>query len=193
MSNFPTTQKGLLGALLTLAAMIAAPAAHAQLKVGVVNLQQLAEESPQAKLAMTSLENEFKPRQREIVTQEKEVKAREEKFTRDSAVMSESERGKAERELRDAQRELVRRKNEFVEDVNVRRNEELQRLQKALVLEVQTYARAQGYDLIMSDGIIFAKDAFNITPGVLTAMKSKGPAAPAPAAATTPKPAEKKQ
>ncbi len=191
MSNFPMTYKGLLGALLTLAALVAAPATHAQIKVGVVNLSQLAEESPQAKQAMVSLENEFKPRQREIVTQEKEFKAREEKFTRDSAVMSEAERSKAERELREAQRELARRKNEFVEDVNVRRNEELQRLQKALVLEVQTYARAQGYDLVMSDGIIFAKDAFNITPGVLTAMKAKAPAAPAPAAAT-PKPAEKK-
>jgi outer membrane protein len=183
--------RALLGALLGAAALVSIPAAHAQMKVGVVSLPQLAEQSPQAKQLAQSLEDEFKPRQREIVTQEKELKAREEKFTRDSAVMSESERTKAERELREAQRELARKKNEFVEDLNVRRNEELQRLQKALVQEVQAYARAQGFDLVMGDGVIFAKDSINITPGVLSAMKAKAPAATAPAA--QPKPAEKKQ
>lgn len=181
----------MMGRVLGLAAvsLAASPVALAEIKVGVVSIGQLIEESPQAKTAMQALEDEFKPRQREIVNQQKELKAREEKFTRDSTVMSETERSRAEKDLRDSQRELLRRQNEFVEDLNVRRNEELGKLQKSLLAEVQSYARAQGYDLVVGEGVLFAKETINITPAVLSAMKAKGPAA-APAAAT--KPPEKK-
>jgi outer membrane protein len=180
----------------------AVPAAHAQLKIGVVSVPQLIEESPQAKGAMQALQDEFMPRRREIENQQKELKAREDKLTRDSAVMSEGERSKAEKDLRDGQREMQRRQNEYVEDLNVRRNEELGKLQRTLLQEVQTYAKAQGFDLVVGDGVLYAKDNLNITPAVLSNLQAHSksapaaaPAAPKPAAtppATTPKPAEKK-
>jgi len=189
MCNVSMMRRILPGVLILAAAFLGSPSlAQAQMKIGVVSIPQLLEEAPQAKTAMQALEDEFKPRQRDIVNQQKELKAREEKFGRDSAVMSEAERTKAERDLRDAQRELQRRQNEFVEDLNVRRNEELGRLQKTLLTEVQTYARGQSYDLVLGDGVLFAKDTINITQAVLAGMKAKAPAAPAAA----PKPAEKK-
>lgn len=178
-------------ALAAVAFLVVSPAALAEIKVGVVSIAQLIEESPQAKTSMQALEDEFKPRQREIVNQQKELKTREEKFTRDSAVMSETERSRAEKDLRDTQRELARKQNEFMEDLNVRRNEELGRLQKSLLAEVQSFARAQGYDLVVGEGVLYAKETINITPAVLTAMKAKAPAGAAPAAAPKP-PAEKK-
>jgi outer membrane protein len=168
--------------------------AHAELKIGVVSVPQLIEESPQAKSAMQALQDEFMPRRREIEAQQKELKTREEKLTRDSAVMSEPERTKAEKDLRDGQRELQRRQNEYVEDLNVRRNEELGKLQRTLLQEVQTYAKAQGFDLVIGDGVLFAKEGINITPAVLGNLQARGKGA-APAAtpaATTPKTAEKK-
>jgi outer membrane protein len=171
----------------------AAPAAHAQLKIGVVSVPQLIEESPQAKGAMQALQDEFMPRRREIENQQKELKTREDKLTRDSAVMSEAERSKAERELRDGQRELQRRQNEYVEDLNVRRNEELGKLQRTLLQEVQTYAKAQGFDLVVGDGVLYAKDNINITPAVLSNLQAHSKAAPpaggAKPATTTPAPA----
>jgi outer membrane protein len=166
--------------------------AHAELKIGVVSVPQLIEESPQAKGAMQALQDEFMPRRREIETQQKELKAREEKLTRDSAVMSESERTKAEKDLRDGQRELQRRQNEYVEDLNVRRNEELGKLQRTLLQEVQSYAKAQGFDLVIGDGVLYAKDGINITPAVLGNLQARKGPAPAAPAANTPKPAEKK-
>ncbi len=170
------------------------PAAHAELKIGVVSVPQLIEESPQAKSAMQALQEEFMPRRREIETQQKELKAREEKLTRDSAVMSEGERTKAEKDLRDGQRDLARRQNEYVEDLNVRRNEELGKLQRTLLQEVQAYAKAQGFDLVIGDGVLFAKEGINITPAVLGNLQARKPApATAPAApAPAPKPADKK-
>lgn len=165
-------------------------AQQTSLKVGVVSVRQLVEEAPQYKAAMTALENEFKPRQREIENQQKEYKSREEKLQREGSVMAEAERTKAERELRERQRELVRRQNEFLEDLNVRRNEELGKLQKTLLQEVQNYAKAQGYDIIIGEGVLYAKDSVNITPQVIASLRSKSPAPSA--AAPAQKPTDKK-
>jgi len=157
-------------------------AAQAQLKIGVVNVRQLMEESPQARAATRASEDEFAQRKRELENQQKEYKARADKFQRDSAVMSQAERDKAEREMRDNQRDFERKVNEYQEDVQVRQNEEIGRMQRALLEEVQTYAKAQGYDLVLGEGVLYAKEAVNITSAVLSALEAKAkPAATPPA------------
>jgi len=153
--------------------------ASAEAKIGFVNTAKLLEESPQARAAQQALENEFLPRQRELADQQKVLQDKEDKLKRDAAVMSEADRAKAERELRDGQRDLARRFNELQEDANLRRNEEFGKVQRSLLQEVQTYARANGFDLIVSDGVLFASPAVDVTAQVVTALKSKAPAAPA--------------
>lgn len=164
-------------------------AAFAQVKIGVVNIPRLLEESPQAKTAMQALQDEFAPRQREIVQAQKDLKAKEEKLQRDGAVMAENERRNAEKDLRDGQRELARKQNEYVEDLNLRRNEELGKLQRSLLEEVQNFARSANYDLIVGDGVLYVNESLDITAQVLNALqqRSKGAAAPKPA---SPKPAQ---
>lgn len=160
---------------------LALAAGAAELKLGFVNTARLFEESPQARAAQQALEGEFMPRQRELATQQKALQERQEKFKRDAAVMSEADRGRAERELRDGERELARRFNELQEDANLRRNEELGKVQRALLQEVQTYARANGYTLVVGDGVLFAAESVDVTAQVIAALKAKAPAA-APAA-----------
>jgi outer membrane protein len=146
---------------------------HAQAKIAVVNVPRLLDEAPQAKTAMQALSDEFAPRQREIVQQQKDLKAKEEKLTRDGAVMAENERRNAEKDLRDGQRELARKQNEYVEDLNLRRNEEIGKLQRSLLQEVQTFARASGYDLVVGDGVLFVNESLDITPQVLSALQAR--------------------
>ena len=140
---------------------------------------------------MQALQDEFAPRQKEILTQQDDIKAREDKASRDADVMGETERHNLERELRDAQRELTRKQNEYVEDLNIRRNEELGRLQRALMQEVEAFAKAQGYDLILGDGVLYATGTVDVTSQVLQRLESSSKS-PAPAA-TTPAPAPKPQ
>ena len=147
-----------------------------ELKVGVVNIQQLMEQAPQARVAMDALNEEFKPREREIVARQTEFQELTEKVQRDLAVMGETERRNAEKEIRDLQREVTRLQNEFREDLNLRRNEELGTLQRSLLKEVQDYAQAAGYDLVVSD-FLFASNAVNITENVLRAMEANFQAA----------------
>ena len=70
--------------------------------------------------------------------------------------------------------------------MSARRNEELSRLQRTIVEEVRTYAKAQNYDLIISDGVLYTTSTYDITPGVLAGLQAKGGAARSAAPATSP-------
>jgi outer membrane protein len=153
------------------------PAQAQELKIGVVSVPLLMDRAPQAKVAMDSLETEFQPRQREILAKQKEFEELSAKAQRDVAVMGETERRNIEKELRDMQREVTRLQTEFREDLNLRRNEELGNLQRSLLQEVQAYAQASGYDLVVGDGVLYASTAVNITELVLQAMEANFQAA----------------
>ena len=161
--------------------------ASAEIKMGYVNFQKLLEEAPQTKTAMQGLENEFAPRRRELLTMQNDLKARDEKLQKEGAVMAEADRAKTEKALRDEQREFSRKAGEYQDDASARRNEELGKVQRYLAQEVQGYASAQGFDLVLADGVLYNKPAFDITANILALLATKPatlPAtAPAPAAA----------
>ncbi|MCC7414149.1 MAG: OmpH family outer membrane protein [Gammaproteobacteria bacterium] len=184
-----TIKTFLVGA--TLAFSLASTGQAADLKIGYVNYQKLLEESPQAKAAAGLLETEFGPKQRELVNLQKSLKDKADKLQRDGAVMSEPERGKVEREVRDGERELSRRANELQEDINLRRNEEIGKINRLLLGEVQTYARANGYDLVLSDGVVYAGEGIDVTAQLISALKARAPAPAAPAAAPAAQPPKK--
>jgi outer membrane protein len=168
-----------LALLASAAVALPVGAANAQAKIGVVNVARLLQEAPQAQAASQALENEFAARRRDLENQQKDLKAREDKLAKDGAVMAEAERRNAEKTLRDGQRELARKQNEFLEDLNVRRNEALGQLQRTVLQEVQNYARSAGFDVVVADAL-YASQSVDITGQVLAALQARK--APAPAA-----------
>lgn len=164
------------------AAVLAAPA-RADIKVGVVNYAQLLQGSPQAKAADDAIRADFAPRETELRSQQTQLKAKEDRLQKDAATMSEAQRASAEKELRDGYRDLARKQQEAQDDFNSRRNEEMSRLQRSLVEEVTTYAKAQNFDVVLADGVIYYSKALDITPAILTALQARKPAAPAKPAA----------
>jgi len=170
--SFVKTQifKVVLG--ISLVAGFSLPASAQELRIGVVNIQALMEQAPQTKSAMDALQEEFAPRQREFIAKQKEFEDLQAKAQKDVAVMGETERRNVEKDLRDLQREVTRLQNEFREDLNLRQNEELGKLQRSLLKEVQDFAEQEGYDLIVGDGVLFASSAVNITNTVLQAVEA---------------------
>jgi outer membrane protein len=175
--NFAKQLKVLAILVIAMSAAYSQSALAQNLKIGVVNVPALMQAAPQAKVAMDALQEEFAPRQREVLAKQKEFEALNEKVNRDVAVMGETERRNAEKDLRDLQREVARLQNEFQEDLNLRRNEELGNLQRSLLKEVQEYAQSEGFDLVVGDGVLFASNAVNITASVLQAMEANFQAA----------------
>jgi outer membrane protein len=169
-------------------ALCVASTAGAEAKIGVVNTNRLMAEAPQAKIAIEAIRAEFAPKEKEIQTIGLTLKAREERLQKDAATMTEVQRTAAEKELRDGSRELQRKQAEVQDDFNARRNEEMSRLNRTLVDEVQVYAKAQGYDIILADGVIYATGAYDVTGAILASLQGRktGAAAPAPAKPAAP-------
>lgn len=185
------TLKSLFALGLTAVALTGAASAQAQ-KLAVVDSQRLLAEAPQARAATQTLESEFGPRQKTLESQKKDFEGRAAKFERDQATMSEAERTKTQRDLRDAQLNLERRAKEFQEDVQMRQNEELQRVQKAIFEAVRAYAKAQGFDIVLAGGVVYSSEQVDITAQVLTNLQAKAAATPAAPAAPAAAPAPKK-
>jgi outer membrane protein len=154
-----------------LSALAVAPVHAQNLKIGVVNFTTLQEEAPQTQQMATVLQDEFASRQRELMNKEQELQKQQETFQRDASVMGEQERLNLERIIRDGQRDLQRAGNEFREDLNIRRNEEIAKLNRTLIQEVQNYARSQGYDLVVTD-TLYHSSTVDITEAVLGALRA---------------------
>jgi outer membrane protein len=165
-------------ALAAIAALFAFPA-HAELKVGVLDYSRLMDESPQGKALLETLRNEAATKQRELQTLGQSLQGKRDKLAKDRATMTADQVSRAEKDIRDGERDLARRQAEVQDDFNARRNEEMSKLQRTLIEEVRGYAKAQNFDLVITDGVIYATAALDMTPGVLQLLQSRGAAAPA--------------
>ena len=181
-------RKILVGTLMT--AALSVPA-MAEVKIGVVDYARLLEQSPQAKALQDSLKNEFGPRYQQLLAQDQQLKQRADKLQKDGATMSQEQRDKEEKSIRDAARELERKKSEWQDDSNTKRNDEMNKLQRSLVGEVREYAKAQSFDIVIAEGVIYATPTVDITPAILQALQSRAPK-PAAAAPATGAPAPAK-
>ncbi len=145
----------------------AGSAAAADIKVGFVDVSRVLDRSPQAEEARQRIQAEFAPIDQDILHMQREVRALEEQLVRDGAVMANSERMRLEREVLSRKRDLRRNQEEFREDLNLRRNQELQKLQRQVVLTIRAMAKSEDYDLVISDGVLFASERVDITRMVL--------------------------
>ena len=163
----------LAGVMLVLTGgMLAAQAASAEMKVGFVNVAKVLELAPQAEAARNRIEREFAPKDRDLLQQQKDVRSLEDRLVKNAAVLSEAERQRKENEIRAAKRELRREQDEFREDLNLRRSQELSKLQQKVTEVIQALAKAEKYDLIFSDGVIFAGERVDITDKILERLRA---------------------
>ena len=158
---------------LVLSAALTTAAQAADFKVGFVNAAVLLEQAPQSESARKKLESEFAPREKELVAQQKKLRAMEDKMAKDSAVMSETEQRKLERDILANKRDIKNAQDEFREDLNIRRNEELGKLQRSVFDVIVNLAKQEKYDMIVGDGVIYASDQVDITPRVLQRLKEE--------------------
>jgi outer membrane protein len=157
--------------------------ASAQAKIGVVNTEALVQNSPQYVEAQTKLQAEFGPRDQELKGLNQTATALDERLRRDAATMTELQRAQLERELTDAARSFRSKKEAFDEDFELRRQEEMQKLQTFVRNELATFAKANGYDLILVSGVGYHGPTYDVTKSMLEALTKKAGVAPAPAGA----------
>lgn len=149
-------------------------AAQAQeVKIGAVNAVRILENSPQAEAARDKIQNEFAPRDRSLIEEQKKLKSLEDRLAKDGAIMSESERANLERQIVQMKRDLQRSQDEFRDDLNFRRNEEFGQIQKVILEAIQKVGKDLGYDIVLGEGVIYASKKVDISDQVIEYLKKQ--------------------
>ncbi len=145
--------------------------AFAGQKIAFVNQAKLLQKAPQAESARNKLQKEFAKRDKSLVSLQSKIKTKATKLQKDAAILSASELNKLKRSITLLRRDLERDKSAFQEDLSIRQNEELVKLQKSVLKSIQTIAQKEKYDLIISDGVIYASKQIDITDKILAELK----------------------
>lgn len=159
--------------VLLVAALLAfTPAAHAELKIGYVNAARLLDESPQAEEVSKRLKQEFSGKEKDLLDKQNELKKLQDRMTRDGSVMSEAEHGKLDRDIITLQRDVQRGSDEFREDLNLRKSEEMNKLLGVIQAAIEGIGKEQHYDLIVYEGVAFASPSIDLTDKVLDKLRA---------------------
>ena len=169
--------------LLSTALLAAAPLALAQqpaapataMKIGYVNTERVLRDSAPAVRALKKLEGEAQKREQELAKMADQLKRMQEDLEKNSMTMAESTRRNREREFGDLNREFQRKQREFREDLNQRRNEELQQIVEMGNRVIRQIAEQEKFDIIFQDAV-FASPRIDITDKVIKALEGKPPA-----------------
>lgn len=145
----------------------------AELKIGYVNAVKVIEEAPQGESALKKLEAEFSPRDKKIVEMQNRIKQLEQDLEKNALVLKEADRRAKEHETVSLKRDVRRVSQEFREDYNLRRNEELAALQKIVFKAIVEIAKQENFDLILHEGVIYAGNKVDITDKVLKKLGKK--------------------
>ena len=158
--------------LLGLFAGVTSLAAHAQeFRVGFVNTDRIFREANTAKQAQAKLEQEFARREKELVDMGNNLKNASEKLERDAPTLSEAQRNQRQRTLADQDRDFQRKRREFQEDLNARKNEELQQVLERANRVVRQIAETEKYDLILQEAV-YVNPKHDITEKVIRAINN---------------------
>ncbi|WP_284617023.1 OmpH family outer membrane protein [Aquabacterium humicola] len=163
----------LLKSLLVAAAAAAAlgTAQAQELKIGYVNSERVLREAAPAKAALARMESDFSKRDKDLNDQGAKLKAAADKLEKDAPTLSEAERNRRQRELVEQDRDLQRKRREFQEDLNQRRNEETAGIVERANKVIKQIFDNEKYDLILQD-VVFAGPRVDITEKVIKALNT---------------------
>jgi outer membrane protein len=140
-------------------------------RVGFVNTDRIFREANSAKAAQAKLEQEFARREKELTDLGTALKTASDRFEREAPALSEAQRGQRQKGLIDQDREFQRKRREFQEDLNARKNEELQQVLDRANRVVKQVAEQEKYDLILQEAV-YINPRHDITDKVIRALNA---------------------
>lgn len=158
----------LLGGLLVCASTQAQ-----EFRIGFVSTDRIFKEASTAKAAQAKLEQEFSKREKELLDQGSTLKAMADKFEREAPTLAEGQRVARQKQLVDQDRDFQRKRREFQEDLNSRKNEELQQVLERANKVVKQVAEAEKYDLVLQEAV-YVNPKHDITDKVIKVLNSGG-------------------
>ncbi len=148
-----------------------APVQAQEFRIGFISTDRIFREATMAKTAQTKLEQEFSKREKEINDLGAAIKTLADKFEKDAPTLSETQRATRQKQLVDQDRDFQRKRREFQEDLNARRNEELQQVLERANRIVKQVAEAEKYDVVLQE-VVYINPKHDITDKVIRALNA---------------------
>ena len=157
--------------LVVLFGLLAFAAQADDFRVGFVNTDRIFREANTAKAAQVKLEQEFARREKELNDVGTNLKTLSDKFEREAPTLSEAQRTQRQKQLVDQDREFQRKRREFQEDLNSRKNEELQQVLERANKVVRQVAEQEKYDVVLQEAV-YINPKHDITDKVIKALNA---------------------
>lgn len=147
-----------------------APLAAKEMRLGFVNFRRIMATNPQLASLRESLAREFRQQQTALELVQAELADLEQKMTAEKDDVETLTQA-----LIAKRREVARQQAAFQDDYNVRRNEELAKLQALVLEEIIALAKEQGFDVILNDnGVLYVSEAADLTQMVIERLLKRG-------------------
>ena len=163
-----------IGAMLILCVSAIANAAEVAtsqtttLKIGVIDLQRIISETPDAKRTSKELHARFEPRHAKILEIQNVLKADIDKMKRDEAIMVDSEKSKLQQRIVNQQRDLERMQQDFQQDVSLAQRTETDKFLNKVKGIIDTIATKEHYDIVLQKNAVpYASNRIDITQSVI--------------------------
>jgi outer membrane protein len=140
-------------------------------KIGFVNTSRVLKEAPQARRVEERLKAEFQPREAQLKEKRQEILDIEEQLKTFDQSSATTTRRKLERQIRLKVNQLKFFEQEFREDQNLRRNEEIRELQQVIARVLERLGDSGKYDLILTEGVSYVSDQIDITAEIIEMLK----------------------
>jgi outer membrane protein len=164
-------QHGALALLAGLGIFCSTLAMAQEFKMGFVNTERIFREAASAKQAQAKLEQEFSKREKDLLDAGNALKAASDKLEREAPTLSESQRVARQKQLVEQDRDFQRKRREFQEDLNARKNEEQQLVVERANRAVKQVAESEKYDVVFQEAV-YIHPKHDITDKVIKALNA---------------------
>jgi outer membrane protein len=162
------------GSLLALMIAASGTVAAAELKIGIIDIQQALLASEEAQQFMETAQSELETDQNEVNTLQQEMRELQEQMQKDAEVMSPSEQRRRQKEIEDKQIDYRFLVNKLQKEVQDRQQELMQQMGPKLEAVIKDLVEAEDYDLILQRGdLVYASADLSITRKVTEKLNEK--------------------
>lgn len=150
--------------------------AKAEIKIGVVDLFKILNESEEGKKAVGELQSMVDSRQKALEEKQKKIQALKEEYDKKKAVLSEDARKAKEEEIERLGRDLQRSAADYQVELQKKQNEITQSMLKEIRQIINDYAKKEGYNLIIEKAeqlILYSTLEVDITDKIITLFNQK--------------------
>ena len=143
----------------------------ADLRIGFVNFRRIMAAAPQREEINERLEREFGVERDALLQAQSELRSMERQL---ETLQHGDNYNDYERQVINKRRDVARRDSDYRDNINVRRNEEMAKLQKMIGDEIINLAKEARYDIILNDiGVFYVSERADLSPQVITRLQRK--------------------